>query len=412
MDAFLFRSAREEDLERLVEIHTCAYPAAGGYERRKRGFTSNRFGGGLGDVRVIEQNGRVVSHALLYRLEIWLGGRRVPVGGIGSLAVAPEARRNRVAHLLLDALHAEIVEQYAPLSLLYPFRERFYADLGYANVTPLVTMRVASDAVAAAAALMTSATGDTAFSCAPLDGQRLVEARALYDEVGPLASGRVVRGEARWLSLFAQEDRYWIGVISSGGALEGYVGFSYDAPSMHARQTLVVHELTARSDAANLALLAALGRQRDQVDDIELTIPLGDPLAFAFRDAPGSRRGTPALEHPLGTVSAGPMVRVGDVRRALALRGYQRDGELTLRCTDDPQAGCLRLSVRGGAAEVGETNEKPNVELSRSTLASILAAGMLPSEAAQLGLLRAEVAALRAADDLFAGPRFQCLDPF
>src|SRR5207245_2607604 len=100
--------------------------------------------------------------------------------------------------------------------------------------------------------------------------------------------------------------------VSSEGRLVGYVCFSYDVPVSHGRQTLVVHELTARDGRAKRALLAALGKQRDQVDDIEITVPLGDPLPFAFHDAPGSRRGTAAIEHPLGTLGAGPMVRLAD----------------------------------------------------------------------------------------------------
>jgi hypothetical protein len=54
----------------------------------------------------------------------------------------------------------------------------------------------------------------------------------------------------------------------------------------------------------------------------------------------------------------------------------------------------------------------PVVHLAQSTLGSIAAAGLRPSEAAELGLVRAEPAALAVADALFAGPRFQCLDPF
>jgi len=338
MESFSVRPAREDDLERLIEIHTCAFPAAGGYEQRKRRFTANHFGGGLADVRVIEHDGCLAGHALAYRCEHWLGGKRVPTGAVGSLGVAPEWRRRRAAHALLDALHAEFARDGAPLSLLYPFRERFYAELGYANVSPLLMMRVASEAVAAAASALASSAGDGEFSFAPLDGDRLGEVRALYDEVGPFTSGRMVRCEARWLSLFAQEDLYWLGVLSSRGALEGYLCMSHDSPAAHARQTLIVHEMTARSPAGQRALLEAIGRQRDQVDDVELTVALGDPLVFAFHDAPGSRRGTPTLEHPLGALSAGPMVRIADVRRILELRGYLVDGDLTLRCPDDPQA--------------------------------------------------------------------------
>ena len=59
-----------------------------------------------------------------------------------------------------------------------------------------------------------------------------------------------------------------------------------------------------------------------------------------------------------------------------------------------------------------ERAEWAGVELSEKTLASIVAAGMRPVDAADLGLLRASPGALRVAEELFSGPRFQCLDPF
>src|SRR5439155_702197 len=80
----------------------------GGLERHARRLTHGAFGG-LDRIRVAERDGAIVAHAALYPLEVWLGGKKVPVGGIGSLAVAPDARRTGVAGALLDALHAEVV---------------------------------------------------------------------------------------------------------------------------------------------------------------------------------------------------------------------------------------------------------------------------------------------------------------
>src|SRR4029077_2844967 len=109
---------------------------------------------------------------------------------------------------------------------------------------------------------------------------------------------------------------------------------SYEGRAMSREQALLVHELTARNAAAARALLRALGTQRDQVADIELTIAYGDPLVLAFEDAAGPRRGPDLVSHTLGTGSGGPMVRLVDLRRALAARGYLGDGDVTLACTD------------------------------------------------------------------------------
>jgi predicted acetyltransferase len=189
------------------------------------------------------------------------------------------------------------------------------------------------------------------------------------------------------------------------------VSFSYDGRAGSREQTLVVRELTARDARAARTLLLACGNQRDQVADLELSIPYGDPLTMAFEDAAGSRR-VNDHDHLLGHLSAGPMVRIVDFAGALAARGYASDGELTIACADGPSAETVRLSVRGGAAQVRRADALPDLELARPALASIVAAGLRPREAAELGLLRASSGALQAAEQMFSGPRFQCLDPF
>jgi predicted acetyltransferase len=412
MGGFRVRTAREEDIEKLAEIGLCAYPDSGGFVHRRQHLVQNSFGN-LGDVRVIEKDGRIAGQAALYGIEVWIGGRRIPCAGIASVAVSPGERRGGVSHALLEQLHAEIQARKAVLTLLYPFREGFYARLGYATTAPLVTMRIATDALAQCTLLLDAANG---FRFSTLDSDLLPEARALYEEVAASQSGRLVRREARWMKLFANETRHWLGAVSGEGRLQGYMAFSYDVAVSHGRQTLVVHELTARDGSVKRALLAALGKQRDQVDDVELTVPFGDPLPFAFHDAPGSRRGNASIEHPLGALGAGPMVRLTDPARALGLRGYLADGEVVFMVSEPGCAASkpLHLVVRAGVGEVAAQGPSrvPTVHLAESTLGSIVAAGLKPSEAAELGLVRAEPAALAMADALFAGPRFQCLDPF
>jgi predicted acetyltransferase len=400
-DGVRVRPALEADLERLAEIHACAYPDSGGIDYHARCLTNNAFGG-LERVRVAEWGGSIVGHATLYLLETWLGGGRVPTSGIGSLAVAPEVRRRGVARAMLDALHAEAASDGSALALLYPFRQSFYVRDGYAPVSPRVTLRVAIEA-------LDSGPSPRLFTPVRVEGPRLHEARALYESVAERASGRVVRSELRWMKLFAREHRHWLGVLSPSGRLEGYVSFAYGSGPTSAEHSLVVHELTARDAASTRALLGACADQRDQIAHVVLTVPYGDPLALAFRDAAGSR---PESDDQLGTLSNGPMVRIVDLVRALATRGYAADGELTIACAGESSRQPVRLSVRENTAQAAPVNVEPDFELTSSTLASMIAAGLRPVEAAELGLLRATPSALRLAERMFAGPRFQCLDPF
>jgi predicted acetyltransferase len=141
------------------------------------------------------------------------------------------------------------------------------------------------------------------------------------------------------------------------------------------------------------------------------TVPYGDPLAFAFEDPAGARRGAD-LSHPIGTLTAGPMVRIIDIPRALAARGYCGDGDVTLACIDGESSESVRLVVRGGRAEVLDASGPPDAEIDRATLGTVIAAGLSAGDAAELGLLRANPATVARIEQLFSGPRFQCLDPF
>jgi hypothetical protein len=99
---------------------------------------------------------------------------------------------------------------------------------------------------------------------------------------------------------------------------------------------------------------------------------------------------------------------------------------LTLKIAEPPASApkTLRLVVRNGQGEIAEDgagavagavkseHTDATLALALSTLGSIVAAGQRPSDAASLGLVQADANALVTADALFAGPRFQCLDPF
>ena len=104
MTDLTLRPAREEDIERLLEIHVSAFPDPRGIVERRRNFVHNSLGT-FEDLHVVADGARVLAHAFLFPLEVWIGGRPVKVGGVASVGVAPEARGRRVAGRLLSHLH-------------------------------------------------------------------------------------------------------------------------------------------------------------------------------------------------------------------------------------------------------------------------------------------------------------------
>jgi predicted acetyltransferase len=413
MNPFAVRPAEEKDLDRLVEIHGASYPDPRGYEERVRNFTHNPLGG-LEDLRVVTGEGRVLGHGFLFSGRMWIYGGELLVGALASIAVAPEARGRGAASALVLAMHRELEGRGASLALLYAFNESFYARLGYATTAPFAELTIASSSLAELVGSWGSPADDEGTLVA-LDSSWIPEMQRVYQLAARSAAGRIDRSEARLGALLANERQHFTGLVGAGGKLEGYVACAYDAPVLHGRTTLIVEELVTTRETARRSLLAFLARQYHQVDDVELVVPMGDPLLFAFRDASGSRRGTPAIEHPLGTLGAGPMVHLVNPRRALVARRYLGDGELSIGWRDGSKnhGDAVKLVVRGARGELGDPEPDPRIDLTLETLGSIVAAGLLPSHAAELGLLRASSrAALELADGVFRGPRFQCLDIF
>src|SRR5690606_2116982 len=96
-----------------------------------------------------ERDGDVVGQAFLYPLSAWFGGREVRVGGVASVAVAPEARGTGVAAALLARLHARSDRRRDALTMLYAFRDGFYARHGYAPTSTRHRLAVAAGAIPA-----------------------------------------------------------------------------------------------------------------------------------------------------------------------------------------------------------------------------------------------------------------------
>jgi predicted acetyltransferase len=400
MTPFAFRRARAEDLERLVTIHTSGYPDMRRHDARVRNFTANPLGP-LDDLWVAtDPQGSIVGHAFLFALTGWYGGRPVGVGGVASLAVAPEARGRGVATHLLAHLHAVSLDRGDGLTLLYPFRHEFYARLGYAatsrcralKFSPLALPRTRPELAARPA---TGADRSALASC--------------WGATARAGTGALARTDRAWHARLIEERRTWL-VVEGDGGLEGYVEWSLVQREGSEETTLVVHEMGRRTERAATALWALVAAQRDQVRWIEVEVAEDDPLVWALGDPDGTRGGDPsAPRHAIGAIASGPMIRVTDVARALGARGWRRPGRLVV----DVEGARYEIDARDGAATVTSTHAPADITTDLRALASVALGGQRASDAARLGRLSAtDAAALERADAMLALPPFFSSDRF
>lgn len=398
------RRARRSDLDALVRVHTSAYPTAGDAGARRAAFQRNRYGT-LADVWVADVGGVVVGHALLHRARAWFGGALVDVGAIAAVGVAPEARGLGVGTALVEALHARAHARGDALTMLYAFRAGYYARFGYAASRPALRMCLSPRALPRGPRGLVRALG-------------AADAPAMASVHGELArrmTGAFQRDARLFRRLLAARGRHALGLARDRGGrrLSGYVTFFLEQAEQHAETRLHVEELLAVDDASRRHLLAALSAMRDQVRELELEIALDDPLWFELEDPDRERAGTDLVEHTLGGVVGGPMVRIAEPARALEARGYLRDGSFALSVAHDGRAQVLTVDVRGGVARVTERRAaRAAVHVDRVTLAALVFGGLRVSEAARLGRVEGPRAGIAAADGVLALPAPVPIDKF
>ncbi|MDB4942308.1 MAG: acetyltransferase, family [Labilithrix sp.] len=410
-EALRFRPATAADLDRVVEIHVAAFPDARGALERRRNFTHSLHGA-LEDLVLALRGDEIVGQAFLFPMTGWFGGRAVQMGGIASVSIAVEARGQGVATALLRGLHVASDMRGDALTMLHAFREGFYARLGYGKTAS--RRRLVFDPSSVPAAWRALARERVRRP----RGEDREGISAAYARHATRSTGWLTRDEHLWERHLAHERRHYLVVDrppSEGGGLAGYVAFQIRQTEPHASMSAVVEELAADDDASRRALIGALGAMRDQLTEIVLEVDGRDPLEHALLDADARRFGTNDVEHTLGTVVAGPLVRIEDVPRAIESRGYQAEGVFDLVVRGDAgeeQAATVRVS--GGHAEVSSVRGATTGALrtSRATLASLLYGGLRATDAVRLGLADADPRVLARADAILAIAPPLPVDPF
>ncbi len=396
---FAFAPAEEDDLERLIEIHSAAYPDARGPVERRRNFEENPRGD-LADLFVVRESSRgdIVGHGFLFSIDVSVMAP-VRASGVASIAVAPEARGRGVARALLGFLADESVRRGDALQMLWPFAAPFYASLGFAPTTPVTRLRVPlsglprGDARAPAIPPRRAHTADVDVLSRGYERAR----RTGFISRRPLVFERMLAEKN--LQIFHLEE----------GA-RGHVAWTID--DCDSWQELSVRELVAADDDALRTLLALVAAQRDQATIVEMTIAHDDPLPSLLADphAVGDDH-VPGHLLPLGRIAAGPMVRVLDVAAFLGARGYGDDGSLAI----EVEGTRVTMTVSGGRASIGilPAAAKPDLSCALATFSAIATGTLRASDAARFGRCAGEASVLARADRLFATDRaWQTLDEF
>lgn len=406
-----FERAREGDLEELLRIHTAAFPDPRGRDARASNFLENPLGGFDRLFVLRGAGGLPIAHAFLFRLEAAVAGGLLPLGGVASVGVAPEHRGRGLARTLLDGLHAQAAKEGLLGTFLYAFRQGFYRRFGYGRtgLDVIVDAHPASFPAEPSTARVRPARSADDFAAI-----EALHAASLHR--GTLGHRRPA---AAWGRLRARYGREWV-LAEVGDRAVGYTWADRGCTEAHAHVALAVGDLVAGDADAERALFAWIAAQRDQVQRVVWQVPAHVASRLDLVDPDRHRAGTETIEHPLGTVALGPMVRLGDDLGAfLRARRWPARGAASLAVVDaDGRRIAAFAIVAEAGGEPGEVRELPasapaDVEGSAACLASLLLGGVALRDLPRVRA-RAEAASATSVDlgAFFALPPTHVTDAF
>ena len=126
------REPREDERADLFKIFYACFPAAVSlFEMGERGDRPiNDYFYGY-EPRVMIMDGRIIANVSLCRYQIYLGGKVVTVGGIGSVVTLPEYQRKGYSKILLKERLRNMREEGIYISLLLTDLPWAYQSLGW-----------------------------------------------------------------------------------------------------------------------------------------------------------------------------------------------------------------------------------------------------------------------------------------
>ncbi len=326
-------------------------------------------------------------------------GNAMPLAGVSTIGTEPEYRRQGLVRRIHTEAFERMHEAGQPMAALWASQAAIYQRYGYALTTMLRQYSVD--------------TADIRF----FDGNegsgdvRRIPVEDAYDTVKRIYIAYIAdricylhRAKALWLqnalAPVEAEGPIWVAVSSdAAGAEQGYVIYTLRAGKVEhpARsQEIVVRDLVWLNQDAWRSLWSFLGRH-DLVGRVRWNgAPLDEPAQEFFFEPRMLR----AVDRE------GAWYRVVDAPKALAGRGYGREGEITLALADDALApwndGSWKVETGREGARVTRGSGSADLTLDAKALCSLWCGRHSATRLRGWGLLEGDAAAVAQADALFA----------
>ncbi|MEV7011636.1 GNAT family N-acetyltransferase [Streptosporangium sp. NPDC051022] len=270
---------------------------------------------------------RLVATSRIHDFTQWWHGRRMSMGGVASVTVAPEDRGRGAGRTIVRAALDRCAHLGHPVSALYPATTRIYRSLGWEHAGAM------HRAVLPAEALRSIRRTERVEvrRMGPGDASEVI---SVLHEVNAAtrACGPVCWNTATWEArLAAGDDFLYL-------AKDGLVVYRWRG------RDIEVSTLVASSEATARTLWSLVGSSASIAKSVHAVVAPDDPVFWLIGDRPRDEVGQTRW-----------MFRVVDLAAAVSRRGFPPGVTLdTVLQVDDPQrpanSGPWNLTVSGGAA--------------------------------------------------------------
>ena len=382
-----FRALTDGDMDQYLDLRSVAYRPVDDRPGHAAALAW-RLPYGLGAF----YGGRLRSVTFMYPFGAYLGGREVVVGGLSSVATAPEARRRGLVAKGILRWFERLREDGVGWSAEHPFEPTFYAQLGYQTVLNGHTVELSPQQLRASAAAGRPA---GPVDAEPVGRESLDELKSIHAAFARRFSFDLSRREGvkdHWGEIFR---RPWEDVDQFGYLMEdAYAILSTEEgedPDDPAK--LLVRDLAYRSASGRERLFALLASFEGQVDRVRLHLPPGDPVALDR--AAYSTANAPELQ-----------LRLVDLQAGLGSLSWPEPVSLTLRVVDADcpwNDGVFGIELGEDGAAVKPSSATPAASIGVRALTSLLCNAATPESLLADGLAEGSAAALAPLTRALAG---------
>ena len=367
------------------ELRTHAYNMAWSFHAEEEDLLRAFERYGPENVRVLREGGATIAGLSLLPLGQWWGGRKLRMGGISLVGVAPEQRGRGTATRLMHESVREMKEAGYPISVLYPAKQTLYRRAGWE--------------LAGSRWEIAWAAGDTTGGARDGVVREIREAdfpavEAAYRRWARGHAGALERPDFMWKRITHPWKRAARGFLVEGrGGVDGYVWLYEKEAEGHAYD-LELTDLVALTEPAGRRLLGFLGDHASLAATVRWWGDPGDPLLTLFREQRFKAR-----------IFFQWMLRIVDAKAAFEERGWPAGvaAALHLELEDDlidENRGRFVVDVADGRATVRPGGDG-RLRTDPRGLAAIWSGRTRASRAKASGLLEADDATLAVADGMF-----------